>query len=145
MESRAGKRKQRSEKRTVPRYVNVNYMREITFAYFYNDLHHFLSSSFSRYPSSRTWHAIHPTEFHNARSQPDRRSLAKFWSSAMTDESVIDTVMIFLVLDLLDFHSLKTCSVKTNEKEEGTKSDKRVDESLKKSKELKLDNLIYST
>lgn len=118
MESRAGKKKQRSEKRTVPRYVNVNYMREITFAYFYNDLHHFLSSSFSRYPSSRTWHAIHPTEFHNARSQPDRRSLAKFWSSAMTDESVIDTVMIFLVLDLLDFHSLKTCSMKTNEKEE---------------------------
>lgn len=49
------------------------------------------------------------------------------------------------VLDLLDFHSLKTCSVKTNEKEEGTKSDKRVDESLKKRKELKLDNLIYST
>lgn len=82
MESRAGKKKQISEKRTVPRYVNVNYMREITFAYFYNDLHHFLSSSFSRYPSSRTWHAIHPTEFHNARSQPDRRSLAKFWSSA---------------------------------------------------------------
>lgn len=79
----------------------------------------------------------------------DHNRIGEAWQSfgprRMTDESVIDTVMIFLVLDLLDFHSLKTCSVKTNEKEEGTKSDKRVDESLKKSKELKLDNLIYST
>lgn len=79
----------------------------------------------------------------------DHNRIGEAWQSfgprRMTDESVIDTVMIFLVLDLLDFHSLKTCSVKTNEKEEGTKSDKRVDESLKKRKELKLDNLIYST
>lgn len=126
-------------------YVNVNYMREITFAYFYNDLHHFLSSSFSRYLSSRTWHTIHLTSF-TTLDQPDRRSLAKFGPRRSRNDRwvVIDTVVIFLVLDLLDFHSLKTCFVKTNEKEEGMKFDKRVNELLKKRKKLKLDNLIYS-